>query len=241
VELRRYTLVSKDTKVSDDPNFDRKLDVITASALPHLKEHLLTKISRENCQTIINYILALQTEVGPSDSYRISTIQVLKHFAEFHKPKTFAEITRQDIVDFLDSFRKPESADTLHKWIGTYEFYRILLMRFFKWLYAPDMPQSKRPKPAIMENIPKLKRKEISIYKPTDLWTEEDDALFFKYCPSSRDRCWHAVSRDTACRPHELLKLKIKDVITQRLDSGYQIARINVGKFFCHAHNCLES
>jgi hypothetical protein len=30
-----------------------------------------------------------------------------------------------------------------------------------------------------MENIPKLKRKEISIYKPTDLWTEKDDALFF--------------------------------------------------------------
>lgn len=79
-----------------------------------------------------------------------------------------------------------------------------------------------------MENIPKHKLKEISIYKPTDLWTEEDAALFYKYCPSSRDRCWHAVSRDTGCRPHELLKLKIKDVIAQRLDGGYQIARINV-------------
>jgi DNA-binding HxlR family transcriptional regulator len=60
------------------------------------------------------------------DSYRISTIQALKHFAEFHKPKIFAEIQRQDIVDFLDSFRKPESVDTLHKWIGTYEFNRFV-------------------------------------------------------------------------------------------------------------------
>jgi hypothetical protein len=79
-----------------------------------------------------------------------------------------------------------------------------------------------------MQNIPKIKRREVSIYKPTDLWTEEDDVLFYKYCPSSRDRCWHAVSRDTGCRPHELLKLKIKDVIAQQLENGYQIARITV-------------
>ena len=80
----------------------------------------------------------------------------------------------------------------------------------------------------MMENIPKLKRKEISIYKPTDLWTEEDDFIFYKYCPSSRDRCWHAVARDTGCRPHEMLRLKIKDVIAQQIEGGYQIARIMV-------------
>lgn len=173
--------LSIDTPLTD-PNFDRKLDDITAGAPPHLREHLLTRISRENCQTIINYILAMQTEVVPTDSYRIGTIHTLKRFAKFHKPKkkTFQEIERQNIIDFLDSFRKPESLDTLHKWVGTYEFCRIILMRFFKWLYAPDLPQRKRPKPAVMDNIPKLKRKEISIYKPTDLWTEEDDALFFQ-------------------------------------------------------------
>jgi hypothetical protein len=79
-----------------------------------------------------------------------------------------------------------------------------------------------------MENIPKIKRKETSIYKPTDLWTEEDDALFYKYCPSPRDRCWHAVSRDTGCRPHELLKLKIKDIVLEQRDDGRQVARIRV-------------
>jgi len=36
---------------------------------------------------------------------------------------------------------------------------------------------------------------------------------FLKYCPSKRDRCYHAVSRDLSCRPHELLKLRIKDVV----------------------------
>ena len=58
-----------------------------------------------------------------------------------------------------------------------------------------------------------MKRKEKSIYKPTDLWTQEDDQLFLKYCPSKRERCYHTISRDTACRPHEILGLRIKDVV----------------------------
>jgi hypothetical protein len=59
--------------------------------------------------------------------------------------------------------------------------------------------------PKMIENIPQYKRKEQSIYKPTDLWTEEDDLLFLKYCPNTRDRCYHTISRDTSCRPHEIL------------------------------------
>ena len=64
-----------------------------------------------------------------------------------------------------------------------------------------------------MDNIPQLKRKETSIYKPSDLWTQDDDQLFLKYCPSKREKCYHMISRDTACRPHEILSLRIKDVV----------------------------
>jgi integrase/recombinase XerD len=212
----------------DDPNFERKLEVVTAGAKPFVKEHLLNKITRDNCKVIVDYMLTMQTEVSPTDSYRIDTIVKLKYFADFHNPKSFKETTRQDVVTFLDNFRKPEQVDPLHKWIGTHEAYRIVLMRFFRWLHAPDIPQRNRLRPAVMENIPKIKRKETSIYKPTDLWTEEDDFIFYKYCPSSRDRCWHAVARDTGCRPHELLRLKIKDVIVQQLDNSTQIVRISV-------------
>jgi hypothetical protein len=60
-------------------------------------------------------------------------------------------------------------------------------MRFFKWLYSPDIEPDKRSKPAVIENIPKLKRKEKSIYKPSDLWTQQDDLLFLKYCPTKRE------------------------------------------------------
>jgi integrase len=117
------------------------------------------------------------------------------------------------LTAFLDSFRKPETVDPLHKWIGTYNLYGICFLRFFKWLYYPDVEPNKRTKPPVVDNIPQLKRKEQSVYKPSDLWSQEDDLLFLRYCPSKRMKCYHAMSRDIGCRPHELLKLRIKDSV----------------------------
>jgi integrase len=185
--------------------------------------------NRENALLICEYILALRTELNPSNGYKRNNAVLLSNFSMYFKnAKLFKEITREDILSFLDSFRKDEAIDPLHKWIGTYNLYRIELMRFFKWLYSPDQEQNKRPKPAVIENIPQFKRKERSIYKPSDLWTQEDDSLFLKYCPNSRDRCYHAMSRDSAARPHELLKLRIKDVIFKLTPDKKQYAEILV-------------
>jgi hypothetical protein len=43
-----------------------------------------------------------------------------------------------------------------------------------------------------MQGIKQLSRKEKSSYKPSDIWTNEDHALFLKYCPEKRDKCYHA-------------------------------------------------
>jgi integrase/recombinase XerD len=75
-----------------------------------------------------------------------------------------------------------------------------------------------------MQNIACLRRKEKSIYKPSDLWTVEDDLVFLRYCPNKRDRCYHAISRDTSCRPSEILKLKIKDVVFKKAIGNVQYA-----------------
>jgi len=73
-----------------------------------------------------------------------------------------------------------------------------------------------------------LKRREQSVYKPTDLWTLEDDLLFLKYCPNKRDRCYHAISRDTSCRPHEILRLRIRDITFKTTTDNYQYAEVLV-------------
>jgi hypothetical protein len=118
----------------------------------------------------------------------------------------------------------------MHKWIGTYNVYRIHLLRFFKRLYYPDIEPGKRHKPAVVENIPELKRKEKSIYKPSDLWTAQDDLLFLKYSPSKRERCYHAISRDLSARPHEILKLKIKDLSFKMIGSSQYVEVVVNGK-----------
>jgi hypothetical protein len=183
---------------------------------------------RENALTICDYISSLKSEINLSDNYRKNNIILLGTFSILFKNKTFKEITREDILSYLDSIRKIESVDPLHKWVGTYNLYSIQLIRFFKWLYYPDIDYKQRSKPSVVDNIHQLKRKEKSIYKPTDLWTPEDDSLFLKYCPNTRDRCYHAMSRDSAARPHELLKLRIKEVVFKLTPDKKQYAEILV-------------
>lgn len=169
----------------------------------------------------------MKIESNLSDSYRQALIKALASLSISTNHKLFANVTREDILGYLDSFRKPETSDTLHKCIGTYNLYRIHFIRFFKWLYAPEPAPEKRPKPSLVDNITKLKRKEYSIYKPSDLWTQEDDLLFLKYCPNKRDGCYHAISRDLSCRPGEVLKLRMKDVVF-KFAGDYRYAEVFV-------------
>jgi integrase len=215
-----------DNHVGVSIDIDRKIELITAGLRSEISRNLRS-ISSENITTIVSYILSMKTEINLSDSYRKDSIGLLTKFSRFHYNKTFEQIVREDVLSFLDSFRRPETSDPLHKWIGTYNIYRIHLLRFFKWLYYPDIEPAKRTKPSIAENIPQLKRKEKSIYKPNDLWSADDDLLFLKYCPSKRNKCFHAMSYDTGCRPHELLKLRIRDIVFKSVQ-GKQFAEITV-------------
>jgi integrase len=207
---------------------DEKMIETAAAGLRRSYYRLLNSIlPHENAMTIAKYVISMKTEVNLADHYRRDLIMVLSKLSRYignnnNDTKPFKLMTRQDIIAFLDSFRKPDSSDPLHKWIGTYNTYRIHVFRFFKWLYYPDIEPCKRPKPQAIDNIPQLKRKEQSIYKPTDLWTVQDDLLFIKYCPSKRIKCYHAMSRDTGCRPHELLRLRIKDIVFRSTGNGQQ-------------------
>src|SRR5438132_8405681 len=229
-KVTKGRIVSSSDNIGD-ARLKRKIDYVVEGLPSRCFDHLCKKLlpgSKENVLIICDYISSLKSEINPSNSYRKDTIILLCKFSYFLKNKTFKRVTREDVLSYLDSFRKIETVDSLHKWIGTYNTYRIYLMRFFKWLYYPDIEQKKRAKPSVIENIPQLKTKEKSIYKHTDLWPPEDDSLFLKYCPNARDRCYHAISRDSAARPHELLKLRIKDVVFKLTPDKKQYAEILV-------------
>jgi integrase/recombinase XerD len=215
-------LSSTATAVKSSPILDRKIDE-TGSGLPASYTRQLHSISKDNASIIVDYITAMKNEVNLADNYRRGVIEILSRLSKYNDNKPFKNSTRSNIIAFLETHRKTDTQDPMHKWIGTYNLYRIHLLRFFKWYYYPDIEPSKRPKPAVIENIAQLKRKEKSIYKPSDLWTQQDDLLFLKYCPTKREKCYHAISRDSSCRPHEILKLKIRDVAF-KTTGNYQYA-----------------
>jgi hypothetical protein len=97
-----------------------------------------------NAFTIIDYIAVMKTEMNYTNHYGNDTIGALCRFSKYHNNKPLKEISRGDIINFLDSLRKTETQDPLHKWIGTYNVYRMYLFRFFKWLHSPDLEPSKR-------------------------------------------------------------------------------------------------
>lgn len=175
--------------------------------------------TKSSSDVLTEYFESMQIEINPSVNYKDLSNWTLTNLARFHKDKSYRDMSRYDIVSYLNSLRKTDSADPMHKWIGTYNIYLACLTRFFKWLYNPTLSPTNRPKPQVITNIPQLKRKEQSIYKPSDLWSAEDDLLFLKWCPSKRDKCYHAISRDLSARPHEILALKIKDIVFKNAES----------------------
>jgi hypothetical protein len=223
-----------------DEVLDRKISIVTEGfTTGRFCELVLrdrNRLSKENALTVCDYIIAMKTEINP----RLNTIRTTVQFlSELSKAagieKKFVDMTRDDILSYLDKCRKLESEDPLHKWIGSYDVKRVILTRFFKWLYYPgiDSPKkrnelsSEERKPECIMGIAKLKRKEISCYKPSDLWTQEDDLLFLKWVTNKRDRCYHTMARDLSARPHEILNLKIKDIVFKTVDK-YQYAEVLV-------------
>jgi integrase len=203
-----------------------KLRTVTSGLQKYVYKQLTEQVSKANSIIIADYISAQKTEVNIADTYRANIITTLITLSKFLNNKPFKNIIREDILSYLDNLRKPEVSDPLHRWIGSYNEKRQCLAKFFKWLYNPDVEAGKRQKPAVFENIPSLKRKEQSIYKPTDIWNREEDLLFLRYCPNRRDRCYHAISRDASGRPHEVLGIKVKDIHFRVTPDGKQYAEV---------------
>jgi integrase len=124
-------------------------------------------------------------------------------------------MTRDEVLCYLDKCRKLENEDPLHKWIGSYNTKLIVLS-----VHIIDL------KPDCIIGIKRLKRKEVSCYKPSDLWSQPDDLLFLKWVTNKRDRCYHTMARDLSGRPHEILNLKIREIVFKATADNKQYAEV---------------
>ena len=113
--------------------FDKKIALATEGLIPFFERILRERTSKENALIISEYIIAAKRDINLSNGYRKANIQALVELSEFHSnKKNFNKMTREDILLYLDSLRRPDESDPLHKWICTYNLYTVLLIKFFK-------------------------------------------------------------------------------------------------------------
>ena len=212
-------------------DLERKIDSITKTlSRPYFNKILkdLPKFNPTNTRTIVEYIITEQTEINIKDSTKESKIKTLVYLSTFHGNKSFIDLTKQDILEYLDYSRKTTIEDPSNRWIGTYNGRQIMFSKFFKWLYYPNEDFRKRLTPSCMQGITKLPRKEKTSYKSSDIWEAREHVIFLKYCPYKRDRCYYALARDMSARPHEILNLKFRDVKFNITDKGIHYAEVRI-------------
>jgi hypothetical protein len=197
---------------------EQKIDLITSDVARQYQTRLkeTVKKSREGAHdvsTICEHIIVEINETNIKATTREGKIKVLLLLSRFHKP--FEKMTKIDVLAYLNSLRKPISDDPTQRWISTFNGRQMILLKFFKQLTESDEPDNKkRIVPPCMAGVKQLPQKDKNSYMLDNLWDAKDHAIFLKYCPSKRDRCFRAMAADTSARPHELISphLRIKDV-----------------------------
>ena len=100
---------------NDQEVINRKIDLATTGLHSFIHRDLTQNMSSENALTMSEYILVLKNEINISDSYRESTIKELCSLCNFVRHKEFSNITREDVLCYLDNLRKSETLDPFHK------------------------------------------------------------------------------------------------------------------------------
>jgi hypothetical protein len=112
------------SKSSKSALLERKIDE-TVKGLQASFDKLLHSIDQINAGLIVEYVSALKSEVNLADTYRRDVIVLLSKLSKFTNDKPFRDLARNDVLGFLDSYRKTETEDPMHKWIGTYNTFRL--------------------------------------------------------------------------------------------------------------------
>lgn len=205
---------------------------VALEGLPgHLQKGVLSEVPEANRKVLVDFLYDLVNRENKSPNTKLMYVKHLLYLFRSVKHKAINEITRDDVLSYLHSLRKPLPKDPQQKWISTHNTRAVMYVKFFKWLAYPELSPAERKKkvPDIVKDIPLFKKKEKTNVQAKDLWTVEDDAVFLKYCDDARLQFYHTSSLDTSARPHELLALKIGDVKVKRA-GDHTYAETEVGR-----------
>jgi len=142
-------------------------------------------------------------------------MMILRLFSVEIASKDLKDVTKDDVIQFLDKRRKSVEVDPDKKWVRTWNDYLNRLIGFYRWLANHDSDKQREDwkTPYPFDIIRKKKVKRDSSYTPNDVWEVDELLLAMKYCDNIRDKTIFTVGWDMVSRNHEITKIKIKDIV----------------------------
>jgi integrase/recombinase XerD len=208
---------------SDNPAIDKKVKAAVQGGLQGNVQRLFSKFpTDEDRELVADFILTCMHQENIAIKTKrvyISSLASLSKYFDYKK--SFNEMTAKDIAeDYLGSMHRDETVDPDQKWVNTHNTKALCISKFYRWKAHPHLnPQQRKtlPKdqlPPVIGALTFVARKgSRSPVKAKDIWTDQDTALFLKYCTEDkRLACYHSLAIDTSARPDELLQLKIGDI-----------------------------
>jgi septum formation topological specificity factor MinE len=103
-------------------DLQEKIRLITMYQRPYIANSLknMAQKSSYNVKVICEYIMAEQNEINIKESTKEGKIKCLVRLSSYLNHKSFNKLSKQVILQYLTSLKKPESIDPQHKSIGTY-------------------------------------------------------------------------------------------------------------------------
>ena len=168
--------------VGKDENCNITKAKITSSILANIQDKLQPTIGNDTrCRecykklaslddnrmayTLIKYCLQYKREADiANSSLTIVLLNLLRFARKVNKP--FTDVTRDDVLVYLGRIKVGNN------WKRIYTISSIVVTRFFKWLYSPDIGPKERPKPAAVVNLGRVKLPK-KTYNNKDIWTLE--------------------------------------------------------------------
>jgi integrase/recombinase XerD len=188
----------------------------------------IQNISNSKNIEIINEFLEYMKNNGSSEHHQNNNLKVVIAFGNFiGKDNSFLDITKDQVLEFLNTKVKSYDEDPDKRWITTWNNYLNRLRLFYRWLYnhekGTDHDNWQTPEFIQIKN---KKSKRVSPYLENEIWEKEELLSIIKFEPHKRNKAALTLFWDLNGRNYELTLLKLKHM---RLKEKYAEGEIPHG------------
>ena len=130
---------------SSNPNINQKIKLAVAGLQKGIQKLFLEFPTEHDKEQAADFILTSIKQENISLSTRRILVIALAYLSRFFgNNKSFDDMTREDLANYLNSYQKERDKDPDQSWISTQRTLGLPLLKFFKWLAYPDMTPQER-------------------------------------------------------------------------------------------------